>query len=162
MIRVKTFTSVMQIFHTKQELDELDAAVNDFLAAEGIRTVVSVSDAVTTGAKGESIGIIRVLAYEEPADSRDEYYRRFDRKIRDWGTQIEELGKKADRLGESARSRYQEQADDLRALQEKAKEKLSQMRKASGEAWGDLRAGTEAALDELAKGVKSAAAKLKK
>ncbi len=162
MIRVKTFTSTMKIFHTKQELDELDRAVNDFLAAEGIRTVVSVSDAVTTGSKGESIGIIRVLTYEDPGVSREEYYERFDRKIREWGMEIEDLGRKADRLGASARSRYQEQVGELKTLQEKAKSRLSQMRKASGEAWGELHSGAETALEELAKGVKSAATKLRK
>ena len=67
MIRVKTFSSQLQIFHTKKELDALDEAVNAFLSAEKVRKVVSVSDAVTTGARGEAIGVIRVVAYETPA-----------------------------------------------------------------------------------------------
>ncbi len=67
MIKVKTFSSQLKIFHTKKELDDLDGAVNAFLAAEKIRKVVSVSDAVTTGSKGEAIGVIRVVAYEAPA-----------------------------------------------------------------------------------------------
>lgn len=70
MIKVKTFSSQLQIFHTKKELDALDDAVNAFLAAERIRKVVSVSDAVTTGAKGEAIGVIRVVAYEAPAAAK--------------------------------------------------------------------------------------------
>jgi hypothetical protein len=67
MVKVKTFSTQLQIFHTKKELDDLDKAVNAFLSAGGIRKVVSVSDAVTTGAKGEAIGVIRVVAYEAPA-----------------------------------------------------------------------------------------------
>jgi len=66
MVRVKTFTSQLRIFHTMNELAQLDRTVNDFLAAEGVKTVVSVSDSATTGTKGELIGIIRVVAYEEP------------------------------------------------------------------------------------------------
>jgi len=66
MVRVKTFTSQLRIFHTMNELAQLDRTVNDFLAAEGVKTVVSVSDSTTTGTKGELIGIIRVVAYEEP------------------------------------------------------------------------------------------------
>jgi len=31
-----------------------------------VKKVISVSDATTTGMKGELIGIIRVVAYEEP------------------------------------------------------------------------------------------------
>jgi hypothetical protein len=67
MVKVKTFSSQLQIFHTKKELDALDGEVNAFLAAGRIRKVVSVSDAVTTGARGEAIGVIRVVAYEPPA-----------------------------------------------------------------------------------------------
>lgn len=66
MIRVRTFTSQLRIFHTMNELALLDRAVNDFLSGEGVQKVVSVSDATTTGTKGELIGIIRVVAYEEP------------------------------------------------------------------------------------------------
>src|SRR3990170_2811386 len=65
MIRVKTFTSQLKIFHTRNELLELDQAVNDFVASQGIRKVISVSDAVTTGVKGEAIGIIRGITYQE-------------------------------------------------------------------------------------------------
>jgi hypothetical protein len=70
MIKVKTFSSPLQIFHTKKELDALDAEVNRFLSAGRVRKVVSVSDAVTTGAKGEAIGVIRVVTYEAPAATK--------------------------------------------------------------------------------------------
>lgn len=66
MIKVKSFTSQLKIFHAKQEIDELDRAVGEFIASAGIRKVISVSDVSTTGDKGETIGLIRVLAYEEP------------------------------------------------------------------------------------------------
>jgi hypothetical protein len=66
MIKVKSFTSQMKIFHAKQEIEELDRAVGEFIASAGIKKVISVSDVSTTGDKGETIGLIRVLAYEEP------------------------------------------------------------------------------------------------
>lgn len=66
MIRIKSFTAQLKIFHARHELDELDKEVNDFIASQGIRKVISVSDASTTGEKGETIGLIRALAYEEP------------------------------------------------------------------------------------------------
>jgi hypothetical protein len=67
MIKVKTFTSQLKIFHARHELDELDKEINDFIASQGIRKVISISDAATTGEKGETIGLIRSLTYEEPA-----------------------------------------------------------------------------------------------
>ena len=162
MIRVKTFTTTLQIFHTKKELDDLDRAVNDFLASGKIPAVVSVSDAVTTGSKGEAIGVIRVVAYEAPAAWREEYHERIDRRIREWGEEIEKLGRRADGLGAEARTKLRKQVEELKALQGTAKEKLSGMRKAGEDAWGDLHAGAESAIEELRKAFEAAASKLKK
>ncbi len=67
MIKVKSFASQLKIFHARHELDDLDKEVGDFIAAKGINKVISVSDVSTTGDKGETIGLIRVLTYEEPA-----------------------------------------------------------------------------------------------
>ena len=65
MIKVKTFTTEIKIFRTVQELKQLDEQVNDFISKQGIKKVISVSDACTTDDKGATIGIIRALAYEE-------------------------------------------------------------------------------------------------
>ena len=66
MLKVKTFTSALKIFHAKEELDQLDAQVNKFIKEERVKNIVSVNDAVTASDKGETIGIIRVVAYETP------------------------------------------------------------------------------------------------
>ncbi|OHB69456.1 MAG: hypothetical protein A2W17_09920 [Planctomycetes bacterium RBG_16_41_13] len=63
MIKIKTFTSTLKIFHVHNELVELDKEVNDFLQLNNITKVVSVSDS-TTNTGGDTMGIIRVLAYE--------------------------------------------------------------------------------------------------
>lgn len=66
MVKVKTFTSQLKIFHVKREIDALDGEVNDFIEKKGIKKVISISDTSTTGESGEVIGLIRVLAYEAP------------------------------------------------------------------------------------------------
>lgn len=66
MIKVKTFTNQLQIFHIMQELDKLDEEVNQFLSENGITNVISVSDTSTVG-EGNTIGIIRVVTYETEA-----------------------------------------------------------------------------------------------
>lgn len=163
MIRVKTFTSQLRIFHAKKELDDLDGAVNDFIASHGVRAVVSVSDTVTSGEGGGAIGIIRVLAYEEPASpARDRAVDRMEKKLREWGDEIETLRKKADRLGSEARAKYQDEIADLRARQEEARTKLAELRKTGGQAWDEVRTGAEAALEEVKKGIEAALARLKK
>ena len=63
MIKVKTFTTSIQMFATVRELQDLDERVTAFLNDENVDAVYSVSDATTVGEKGETIGIIRTVAY---------------------------------------------------------------------------------------------------
>ncbi|MFQ5574648.1 MAG: hypothetical protein ACE5E0_03370 [Terriglobia bacterium] len=65
MIKTKTFTQTLEIFKTMRELEQLDDQVNSFIAEKSISRVVSVSDSVTADDSGATIGIIRVLTYEE-------------------------------------------------------------------------------------------------
>ena len=64
MIRVKTFGEPLEPFRARMELEELDTRVNQFIADNRIKKVVSVSDS-TTHEEGSTIGLIRVLVYEE-------------------------------------------------------------------------------------------------
>ena len=64
MIKVKTFMSPLKIFHTVNELAELDEEVNKFAREEGVKTILSISDTCTTDVSGATIGIIRAVAYE--------------------------------------------------------------------------------------------------
>jgi hypothetical protein len=64
MIKVKTFGEPLQAFKTRQELDELDQRVNDFIRENRIAKVISVSDTATTEG-GSTIGLVRVLLYEQ-------------------------------------------------------------------------------------------------
>ena len=63
--RVKTFTMPLKIFETVRELEALDEQVNKFAKDKGIKKIISTSDTCTTDANGATIGIIRVVAYEE-------------------------------------------------------------------------------------------------
>ena len=63
MLKVKTFTNELKALQTMKELNDLDAQVNQFIEANQVQRVVSVSDSCTS-AGGDTIGIIRVLTYE--------------------------------------------------------------------------------------------------
>lgn len=67
MIKVRTFTTPIRIFATIRELQELDAAVETFLNDERASVVHSLSDATTAGENGETIGLIRTVAYSVEA-----------------------------------------------------------------------------------------------
>ncbi len=64
MVKVKTFATELKIFHTMKELENLDEQVNQFIKANSISKIISVSDTCTTDDKGATIGVIRVIAYE--------------------------------------------------------------------------------------------------
>jgi hypothetical protein len=64
MIRVKTFTNELKALHAMHELHDLDDQVNRFIEENKVEKVISVSDSCTSG-EGNTIGIIRVLAYKK-------------------------------------------------------------------------------------------------
>lgn len=63
MIKVKTFTNELKPLQTMKALKALDEQVNHFIKKKKVKKVISVSDDCTTNG-GDTIGIIRVLAYE--------------------------------------------------------------------------------------------------
>ena len=63
MIKVKTFSNELKALHAMQEMAALDAQVNDFIQQNNVQKIISVSDTCTSG-NGDTIGIIRVMAYE--------------------------------------------------------------------------------------------------
>ncbi len=65
MVKVKTFGEPLQPFKTHMELEELDRRVNRFIAEQKVSRVISVSDTTTAETGGATIGLVRVLVYEE-------------------------------------------------------------------------------------------------
>jgi hypothetical protein len=66
MIKVRTFATPIKIFAAMREMNELDEQVAAFLAEEGADTVFSMSDCTTAGENGETIGLVRAVAYRVP------------------------------------------------------------------------------------------------
>jgi hypothetical protein len=66
MIKVRTFATPIKIFATMRELHDLDAEVQTFLQQEGADAVYSVTDSTTVGENGETIGLMRAVAYHVP------------------------------------------------------------------------------------------------
>jgi hypothetical protein len=64
MVKVKTFGEPLAPLKAHRELEELDERVNAFIRDNNISKVISVSDSTTTE-DGSTIGLVRVLVYEE-------------------------------------------------------------------------------------------------
>lgn len=65
MYKVKTFGTDMKVFHVREELQALDERVNRFFAERPQARLVGVSDMPVTDDSGATIGMLRVVAYEE-------------------------------------------------------------------------------------------------
>lgn len=63
--KVKSFGMEIRPMKTMQELHELDAMVNRFVEEHRIKRIISVADSSTTDDQGETIGLVRVVAYED-------------------------------------------------------------------------------------------------
>jgi hypothetical protein len=63
MIKIKTFATPIKIFATSRELQDLDEQVSNFLAEQKADKVYALSDSTTAGENGETIGLIRTVAY---------------------------------------------------------------------------------------------------
>jgi len=64
MVKVKTFGEPLQPFKAQRELKELDERINRFIAENGVKKIISLSD-TTTSEEGNTCGLIRVLVYED-------------------------------------------------------------------------------------------------
>ena len=64
-IKVKTFATELKEFKAMRELAGLDDQVNKFIKEKKVKKVIGVSDTTTTDISGASIGLIRVLVYED-------------------------------------------------------------------------------------------------
>ena len=71
MVKVKTFTIPLKVFHAHEEFEQLDQKVNEFLDSQEVKKVISVSDAVTSDDKGATIGLVRVVTYKTRDKDKD-------------------------------------------------------------------------------------------
>jgi len=63
--KVQTFSTELKEFKAMRELADLDDQVNKFIRGKKVKKVIGVSDTTTTDISGASIGLIRVLVYED-------------------------------------------------------------------------------------------------
>ncbi len=65
MYKVKSFGTDLRVFHVHEELERLDREVNRFFESRPNARLVGVSDMPVTDDKGDTVGLVRVVAYEE-------------------------------------------------------------------------------------------------
>ncbi|MBI5017150.1 MAG: hypothetical protein HZB55_16905 [Deltaproteobacteria bacterium] len=94
------------------------------------------------------------------AESREQYAARVEKEIKGLGARIEELTKKAEAAGGSARKASKRESkkvlEELKAKKEALERKLGALKLSTGRAWRDLKSGLDEALEDVHKSLERA------
>lgn len=82
-------------------------------------------------------------------NTRDEYVEKLKQQIDQWNAEVSRWEGKARQLKSEMRAEYDQQLQALRHQRDEALEKMSQVQSATGDAWMDLKRGTDEALSKL-------------
>lgn len=89
-------------------------------------------------------------------DKKQEYIDKMKAQLDEFNAKIDVLKAKAEKAEADTKLEYQEAIEDIKVKQAHAKNKLAELRDASGNAWDDLQAGAEQAWKNLGQAIKSA------
>jgi hypothetical protein len=92
---------------------------------------------------------------------KEAYEKKIEAQMDEWKIEINKLKAKANKAEADAQIKYYKQIEDIRAKQEAAREKLTELKGAGEDAWEDLKTGLENALNSLGDAVKSATSRFK-
>lgn len=94
-------------------------------------------------------------------DERQVYEQRLQRKLHEWGAEIDKLKARATKAAAGGRLDYHGQIEKLQSMREDSERKLAELREAGDDAWGELQAGVKSATNSLENSLKWARSKLR-
>lgn len=90
---------------------------------------------------------------------KEAYEQKLHSQLEQWSAEIDKLKAKADAAEAEVQLEYYKEIEELRVMQETARNKLDQLKEAGDDAWEDLKAGADSAWDSLSRAIKSAASR---
>ena len=91
------------------------------------------------------------------AQAKEDFEMRLKASLAEMEKEIDRLHEKGHALKDEAKARWAEKMADLEAKQQVARDKLDEVRKSTGEAWGHMEKGAQAAWDDVRKAFQEAA-----
>ena len=88
-------------------------------------------------------------------ENQREYIEKIAARLKELDREISELEDIADKAVEEVKAEYHQQIKDLFLKKEKLQDKVNRIREASGNAWEDMKAGTELSWEVFNDSVKS-------
>ncbi|MBM9603845.1 hypothetical protein [Desulfopila inferna] len=92
---------------------------------------------------------------------KEEFIRKLHQKIDEWDAEIDRMSIKAAQVEEDSRVEFYEQIAELKSKRMQIEETLEKIQQSGEEAWGDLKAGVDLALETMNDALRSAAARFK-
>lgn len=89
-------------------------------------------------------------------DDKDAYREKAKARLDQWRAEIDKLQAKAAEASADTKIEYEKQLQALRDKQQEMRQQLDELGSASGDAWKDIKAGLDAAWDDLESSVKNA------
>jgi hypothetical protein len=96
-------------------------------------------------------------AKDAAVQAKEDYEMRLKAGLAEMEVEIAKLHEKGKALKDEASTRWNEKMADLKAKQKVARDKLDELGTSTGEAWGHLEKGAQAAWDEVRKAFREAA-----
>ena len=91
------------------------------------------------------------------AQAKEDFEMRLKASLAEMEKEIDRLHEKGHALKDEAKARWAEKMADLEAKQQVARDKLDEVRKSNGEAWGHMEKGAQAAWDDVRQAFQDAA-----
>jgi chromosome segregation ATPase len=92
---------------------------------------------------------------------KEAYEKKLQGHLSEWRADIDKLKAKAEQSEGDAQIAYYKELEDLRTQQEKARDKLDDLRDAGENAWEDMKAGLDKSWDDLGDAMNKALARFK-
>lgn len=93
--------------------------------------------------------------------NKETFIKTLHAKIDQWDAEIDRLSAKSAMVEAESREEYYKQIAELKAKRSQIGEKLDQLQQAGEDAWGDLKAGLDLALETMSDALKSASSRFK-
>jgi chromosome segregation ATPase len=92
-------------------------------------------------------------------ERKEAYAKKVQAQLDEWDADIKKLRARAEQAEANAQIEYQKQIETLQSKRDSVKGKLADLKRASDDAWEDLKDGLESARDSLGNALKSATAR---
>jgi TolA-binding protein len=81
--------------------------------------------------------------------TKEDYQQKLEAQLREWQAKLDQLQAKKDQAEADQKIAYKEQIDDLEAKKRALEQKLDELQDAGGDAWEEVKSGTEKAWNDL-------------